>query len=71
MAESGPAQYASVILDVSVDKSLDYQIPGALVGKLLLQAAVADVVFGDHQQAGGVLVETVNDAGALPAANLR
>ncbi len=44
---------------------------GGAVGELGAEAAVGEVVFGDDQAAAGVLVEPVNDAGPLLAADAR
>ncbi len=45
------------------------QFAGELVGELLRQRAVGTIVLGDHHQPGGVLVEAVDDARPLDAAD--
>ncbi len=48
---------------VALDRAL------ALVGELIAEPAMGAVVLGHHHQAGGVLVEPMNDAGPLDAAD--
>jgi hypothetical protein len=42
-----------------------------VVGELLRQMAVRDIVLGDHHDASRVLVEPMDDAGATHAADAR
>jgi hypothetical protein len=41
----------------------------AVVGELVGEMAMGDIVLGGHHDAAGILVEPVNDAGALDAAD--